>query len=66
MSSFIGENAGGAWTLFVADLSGGEEHFLEGWSLHINGNGAIIPEPGASVPLLGLGLALFLRRRLKK
>ncbi len=58
-AAFNGKNANGDWTLFVADLSGGSAHTLNGWSLEITG----IPEPSGAV-LLGFGLAaLAVRRR---
>jgi subtilisin-like proprotein convertase family protein len=58
LSSFIGLNAGGNWTIFLADQSAGSESTLEGWSLQITG----VPEPKAAL-LGGLGLLLLLGRR---
>ncbi len=41
LSSFNGSQAFGAWTLFVADVSGGAESTLNSWELEIQG----VPEP---------------------
>jgi subtilisin-like proprotein convertase family protein len=58
LSSFVGIDPSGLWTLFVADQSAGEESVLASWTIEITG----IPEP--SVALLGaLGALLLLRRR---
>jgi subtilisin-like proprotein convertase family protein len=56
LSSFNSLGAGGDWTLFVADLTTGEEHRLVQWSLTITGN--VVPEP-SSAALLGLGALLL-------
>lgn len=59
LASFGGGNTNGNWTLFVADMSGGESHTLESWSMTITG----IPEPSGAA-LIGVGLiGLMLRRR---
>lgn len=59
LSSFAAGNANGGWTLFVADLSGGENHTLVSWSITVTG----VPEPSA-IALYGVGLAgILLRRR---
>jgi subtilisin-like proprotein convertase family protein len=58
LSSIVGLDANGTWTLFVADLAGGDSHTLDSWSIEIIG----VPEP-ASATLLVLGAALFLRRK---
>jgi len=59
LSSFEGLNPNGNWTLYVADLSAGDQSILQSWSLNIVG----IPEPGTALLCL-MGLApLLLRRR---
>ena len=58
LSSFVGIDPSGLWTLFVADQSAGEQSVLASWSIEITG----IPEPSAA--LLGaMGALLLLRRR---
>lgn len=52
LGTFNGSNASGDWTLFVADLSTGEQHTLQNWSLSITG--VAIPET-QSVALLSIG-----------
>lgn len=42
LASFIGDNAGGTWTRFVADVAGGDQGQFVNWSMQITG----IPEPG--------------------
>ena len=60
LGSFNGLNAQGGWTLFVADVSSGEEHTLNSWSLQLTG----VPEPASSGALaIGLALASLRRRR---
>jgi subtilisin-like proprotein convertase family protein len=58
LASFIGLDASGARTLFVADQSAGETSTLESWTLTITG----VPEPSTAL-LGGLGVLLLLRRR---
>ena len=59
LADFQGLDPNGAWTLFVADLSSGEQGRLESWSLRIHG----IPEPGHAALLLAGFLLLAGRRR---
>lgn len=54
LSAFNGLDPNGAWSLFVADTSGGGVHNLVSWSLIITA----VPEPGTWAMLV-LGLALF-------
>ncbi len=56
LNSFYSLGAGGDWTLFVADLTTGEEHRLVQWSLTITGD--LVPEP-SSAALLGAGGVLL-------
>jgi subtilisin-like proprotein convertase family protein len=52
LASFSGSDLEGAWTLFVADVSGGGEFRLDSWGIEVT----IIPEPGSRLLLLsGLG-----------
>jgi subtilisin-like proprotein convertase family protein len=55
LSSFNGLNPSGNWTLFIADVSGGDVSTVNGWSLQI----ASVPEPASlvegSVAVLFLG-----------
>lgn len=51
LSSFNGLNPNGSWTLFLADLSGGEVITVAGWGLEIN---AISAVPEASTWVVGL------------
>ena len=57
-SSFIGMDAAGDWTLFVADQAAGGEATFESWTLNLT----VVPEPDVCV-LLGLGSLLTMRRR---
>jgi len=55
---FFGDDATGAWRLFAADMSAGQAHQINGWTLRLN----TIPEPGSAVLLLS-ALAAAVRRR---
>jgi hypothetical protein len=57
LTVFDGKDARGDWTLFVADLSGGDQSTLVSWGLTIE-----VPEPG-SLGLVGLAALLAWRRR---
>lgn len=48
----------GNWTLFVADLSGGDASTITNWGLSIT----TVPEPGTSLLVMG-GCAALMRRR---
>ena len=64
LSSFNGQAAFGAWTLFVADVSGGTESTLNAWELEIQG----VPEP-VNVALIALSICFIgghLIKRLKR
>ena len=63
LSSFNGNSANGAWTLFVADLSSGGQGTLVSWGLTV----VTVPEPQTWVLIaggVGLLLAVNLRRKL--
>ena len=47
LSSFVGGDPNGEWTLFVADLSGGEVSEVTSWGLVI-----AVPEPGQVLVLI--------------
>lgn len=65
LSGFIGENANGNWSLFVADLSGGGEHRLLSWKLDLTTTA--VPEPQVWVGACGLlAWAGFRLRRLHR
>jgi subtilisin-like proprotein convertase family protein len=53
-------SADGDWTLFIADISGGDIAELTGWTLSFTGTA--IPEPSGCL-LATAGLALLLHRR---
>jgi subtilisin-like proprotein convertase family protein len=59
LTNFIGGDANGGWTLFVADMSGGNGHTLNSWSIEVTG----VPEPGTSLLLLLSGSLLLRRKR---
>jgi subtilisin-like proprotein convertase family protein len=65
LSGFNGQLAGGAWTLFIADVAGGDEAVLKSWSLSVTSEVSAVPEPGALVPLGALCAAGLLVRRRK-
>ena len=56
LSSFTGLNPNGSWTLFVADVSGGERSTVTSWGLNIDV--ASVPEPASLVE--GAVAVLFL------
>jgi hypothetical protein len=58
LGDFDGLSAQRTFTLFVADLSAGSSHQVEGWSMTI----ATVPEP-SSILFAGFGLFATLRRR---
>jgi subtilisin-like proprotein convertase family protein len=61
LSSFNGLSANGSWTLYVADLNGGDVHTLQSWSITVTG---IVPESGSAVlAVTAAGLLLSRRRR---
>lgn len=62
LSSFNGLSATGSWTLYVADLNGGDPYTLQSWSLTVSG---IVPEPGSTLLMAGSAVGFMLggRRR---
>ena len=54
LASFQGLNPNGEWTLFIADVSGGEESILQSWGMEVTA----VPEP-SSLVLGVIGLAGF-------
>jgi subtilisin-like proprotein convertase family protein len=62
LSSFNGQSANGNWTLFIADVSGGDQSTLQSWTLEV----AAVPEPASivegSVAVLFLGGVIGLYR----
>jgi hypothetical protein len=65
LSAFNGGSANGNWTLFIADVSGGDQSAVQSWSLEI----AAVPEPasvvegGVAVLFLGGVMGLYRRHR---
>lgn len=56
---FNGDDPAGTWTLFAADLSSGQMHQINTWTLRLT----TIPEPGSAAMLLASAFALGARRR---
>jgi subtilisin-like proprotein convertase family protein len=63
LSSFVGLNSGGFWTLYFADVSPLAVSTIQGWSVTINT--APVPEP-SSAAFLGLGACLFFYRSFRQ
>jgi hypothetical protein len=59
LSSFNGLDANGEWTLFVADVSSGDQMTVNSWSIEIQG----VPEPSTAVITTLSVLGLLRRRR---
>ena len=62
LSQFNGLDPNGTWTLFIADMSGGDVGNLQSWGLNIS-----VPDGGSTLVLLGLavaGLGLVRARRI--
>jgi subtilisin-like proprotein convertase family protein len=59
LGSFVGMDANGSWTLFVADQSPGGVSTLDSWTLTITG----IPEPSVALLATLASLGLLRRRR---
>jgi len=57
LSSFDGLDPNGDWTLFVADLSGGDLHQLDSWGLEFGAPVASVPENGSTATWLLTALA---------
>ncbi len=63
LSSFVGLDPNGEWTLFIADVGAGESGVLVSWSLEIQG----IPEPSSAMLAIASLLAgCAMRRRLPR
>ena len=62
LNSFTGQEASGSWTLFIADVSGGDVSTVTSWGLDI----AAVPEPASlvegSIAMLFLGGVIGLYR----
>ncbi len=59
LSSFIGTNPNGQWTLFLADLDYGEQGTLNNWTLNVTA----VPEPSSvALAVMGLGVCFGLQR----
>lgn len=60
LSGFLGMDAGGDWTLFIADLGPGDESLVVDWSLTLT----TVPEPsGVILTIIGGAALLVVRRR---
>ncbi len=55
LSNFIGTEANGTWTLFLADVDSGGQNRLNSWSLQI----VPVPEPAGTTMAAGAMLCLF-------
>lgn len=63
LNSFNGLDPNGSWTLFLADVSSGEQSTVANWVLNIQAEPrttASVPEAGATLPLLGMAMAVLL------
>ena len=56
LGSFNGGNANGNWTLFIADVSPGDQSTLTSWGLDIG----VVPEPASMVLFLGGVVGLYI------
>lgn len=69
-TGFTGQVASGNWTLFIADVAGGDTATLESWNLTLvtePASTSAVPEVSGHLGLLALGSAgLLTRRRLKR
>ena len=68
-AGFTGQVASGDWTLFIADVAGGETATLDSWSLSLTTEPAgtsAVPEATTSLGLLALGAGGLLTRRRSK
>ncbi len=64
LGGFAGHSLDGNWTLFVADLSSGGQHRLDGWALEFELQSVAVPEPATGTAVLfTVLLALALARR---
>lgn len=59
---FLGADASGTWTFFIADLSAGDSAVLESWSLAIDA----VPEPSLGVLAAGVLVCAARRRRARR
>jgi hypothetical protein len=65
LSVFDGDDAGGPWRLFVADLSSGGQVRLARWELTLELEPLAIPETSTALAGVALGAAVLLTRRLR-
>ena len=61
-AGFTDQIASGYWTLFIADVAGGETATLESWDLTLT-TAAAVPEPTTGLSLLTLAAGCLLIRR---